>query len=105
MLITDEKKGELDVLVSHGPPRYRLDRTEQGENVGCKNLWRAVRRCRPRVHAFGHVYTSFGAERVLWKEESGELPRDDDVDDGVARVMKDVGVVGEAGLRFVGVGE
>ncbi|PMD35043.1 Metallo-dependent phosphatase, partial [Hyaloscypha variabilis F] len=68
MLIADERRGEVDVLVSHGPPRYRLDLTERGENVGCRQLWRAARRCKPRVHAFGHVHAGYGAERVVWKE-------------------------------------
>ena len=104
MLIEDERRGEVDVLVSHGPPRYRLDRTEPGENVGCKHLWRAVRRCRPRVHVFGHVHAGFGAERVVWKEER-ELPRDDDVDDGIARVERNRGERGEGVVRFVAVGK
>ncbi|KAE9365805.1 hypothetical protein N431DRAFT_446052 [Stipitochalara longipes BDJ] len=93
MILTDGKRGQVEILISHGPPRHRLDRTEEGDNVGCKNLFRAVRRIRPRVHAFGHVQASHGAERVTWKEE-GELPKDDDVDDGVAGVQKYAGVVG-----------
>ncbi|KAN0090581.1 Metallo-dependent phosphatase-like protein [Hyaloscypha variabilis] len=89
MLIADERRSEVDVLVSHGPPRYRLDLTERGENVGSE------------VHAFGHVHAGYGAERVVWKEDGGKLPRDDDVEDGIARVWKEKGVVREGGVRFL----
>jgi hypothetical protein len=101
-LIPDEKRGVIDVLISHGPPRYRLDRTEEGENVGCKNIWRAVRRCRPRVHAFGHVHAGYGADVVRWREEGKEsLPRDDDIDDGIEEVKKVDGRMVEGGVRLI----
>src|ERR1700753_3536338 len=80
---------------------YRLDRTEEGENVGRKNLWRAVRRCRPRVHAFGHVHAGYGAEKVRWKEEGEVLPRDDDVDDGIEEVRRVDGKLGDETMRFM----
>lgn len=79
-----------------------MDRTEEGENVGCKNIWRAVRRCRPRVHAFGHVHAGYGADRVRWKEEGEEgLPRDDDIDDGIEEVKKVNGRMTEGGMRLI----
>ncbi len=53
----------LDVLVTHGPPHGILDRTAQGERVGCEELERALGRIRPRLHLFGHIHEAYGAER------------------------------------------
>ncbi|KAA8894269.1 hypothetical protein FN846DRAFT_759682, partial [Sphaerosporella brunnea] len=40
----------IDVLVTHGPPCGYLDAA-----MGCAELTRALWRCRPSVHVFGHV--------------------------------------------------
>jgi hypothetical protein len=108
-IISDDKRGKVDVFISHGPPRYRLDKSEEGDNFGCPNLWRALRRCKPRVRCFGHVHGSFGCEKVRWKAVKGEiLPRDDDVDDGIVEVRRVVGnELGseEGGIKSVEVGE
>lgn len=107
--ISDDKRGEIDVLISHGPPRYRLDRSEEGESIGCPNLWRAVRRCRPRVHCFGHVHRGHGCEKIRWKVENGEpLSKDDDVEDGIAEVRRVAGNeigAGDGDVKFVKVGK
>jgi predicted phosphohydrolase len=53
--------GELDILVTHGPPYGILDVSGlTGEHAGCEELRRAVRRVRPRVHIFGHIHDSYG---------------------------------------------
>ena len=57
---------KIDIMMTHGPPRYILDRTECDDAVGCEHLLRAVCRARPLLHCFGHVHTSWGAERVTW---------------------------------------
>jgi hypothetical protein len=45
-----------------------LDTARTGENVGCEHLLRAARRCKPRLHCFGHIHEAWGAQRVKWKE-------------------------------------
>jgi hypothetical protein len=45
-----------------------LDSTYSGQHVGCDHLLRAARRCRPKLHCFGHIHEGWGAERVQWKE-------------------------------------
>jgi uncharacterized protein (DUF2461 family) len=45
-----------------------LDATHTGEHVGCEHLLRAARRCKPRLHCFGHIHEGCGAQRVMWKE-------------------------------------
>jgi hypothetical protein len=58
----------IDVMMTHGPPMGIRDAIIRGENVGCEHLLRAARRCRPRLHCFGHIHEGWGAERVRWKE-------------------------------------
>jgi Icc-related predicted phosphoesterase len=52
------------VLVTHGPPHGILDRTDDGEHVGCEELTAAVARVRPKLHVFGHIHEGYG-QRVL----------------------------------------
>ena len=55
-------------MLTHGPPMGVLDLTTTGEKVGCEHLLRAARRCKPRLHCFGHIHEAWGAQRVTWKE-------------------------------------
>lgn len=57
----------IDVMMTHGPPMSILDATYRGESVGCQHLLRAARRCKPRLHCFGHIHEGWGAQRVKWK--------------------------------------
>lgn len=52
---------EVDVLVTHGPPKGVLDLTtdltdNRPVQVGCKSLMNAVLSVAPRIHAFGHIH-------------------------------------------------
>ncbi|TVY31627.1 Metallophosphoesterase domain-containing protein [Lachnellula subtilissima] len=58
----------LDIVMTHGPPRFILDRKSHG-NVGCESLMRAVSRARPLLHCFGHVEEAYGARWVRWEED------------------------------------
>lgn len=49
-----------DVLVTHGPPAYRLDKIVNGEGVGSLELYKAVDRIKPKIHIFGHIHESYG---------------------------------------------
>lgn len=53
---------DVDVLVTHGPPRGILDRNGTGKEVGCADLLVELqsRTSPPRLHAFGHVHDSYG---------------------------------------------
>lgn len=59
---------DIDVMMTHGPPMGIRDEVARDDHVGCEHLLRAVRRCRPRLHCFGHIHEGWGAERVKWKE-------------------------------------
>lgn len=52
---------ETDVLVTHGPPLGRGDRTPHSGRAGCADLLHVVQTVvRPRVHVFGHIHEDAG---------------------------------------------
>ena len=53
----------LDILVTHVPPRGFGDRIPGGERIGDPALLERVRRAAPRLHVFGHVHHDGGAWR------------------------------------------
>ncbi|KAF9698436.1 hypothetical protein EKO04_003389 [Ascochyta lentis] len=59
---------EVDVVMTHGPPMGILDVVQNGEHVGCEHLLRAARRCKPRMHCFGHIHEGWGAQKIQWAE-------------------------------------
>lgn len=48
-----------------------MDATTSGQHVGCEHLLRAARRCKPRLHCFGHIHEGWGAQKVRWKNDGG----------------------------------
>ena len=50
----------VDVLVSHYPPRRVLDKTWAGVRIGLNEVLQASRALRPALHLFGHVHESPG---------------------------------------------
>jgi predicted phosphohydrolase len=57
--------GTVDIVMTHGPPQFVLDQCANG-NVGCEHLLRALHRCRPRLHCFGHIHEGHGAIKIEW---------------------------------------
>jgi len=52
---------DTDVLVTHGPPYRILDSgPDSGFHSGCRELFDAVMRVRPKLHIFGHVHVARG---------------------------------------------
>ncbi|KUI73261.1 putative rhamnogalacturonate lyase C [Cytospora mali] len=49
---------DIDILITHGPPRAHLDILR----LGCPALLEEVWRVRPRLHVFGHVHEGYGRE-------------------------------------------
>lgn len=52
----------IDVLITHGPPKFMLDlshnRNHQLEYCGDNALFKAVLRTKPKYHCFGHIHNS-----------------------------------------------
>lgn len=61
----------IDIMVTHGPPFGIMDSVvgfgaRTNASAGCQHLLRAVKRCKPRIHAFGHIHEGWGAKRMRW---------------------------------------
>lgn len=56
--------GDLDILITHGPPQGILDLTinEDGHpfQCGCKSLLNRIKEVKPRFHIFGHIHPESG---------------------------------------------
>lgn len=57
---------DVDIMITHGPPKGHRDGLEDGCNVGCAHLLRAMQTCRPQLHCFGHIHEGYGAHKVNW---------------------------------------
>lgn len=51
---------DVDILVTHSPPKGILDRTQRKHRVGSSSLYDAVKRIRPKLHVFGHIHEGYG---------------------------------------------
>ncbi|CAH0486113.1 unnamed protein product [Peronospora farinosa] len=51
---------DIDILVTHGPPRAHLDILK----IGCVGLLKELWRVQPALHVFGHVHEGYGKEWV-----------------------------------------
>lgn len=64
--------GDVDVLVTHGPPWGVRDKVrnrlwcggvdDRMVHVGCRELLAAVKRVQPQVHVFGHIHEGYGCK-------------------------------------------
>lgn len=60
----------VDIVMTHGPAKYILDSTSDGQSAGCEHLRRAIGRLRPRLFCCGHVHGGYGA--VSLRFDDGE---------------------------------
>lgn len=60
----------VDIVMTHGPPKYILDSTPNGRSAGCEHLRRAIERVRPQLACFGHIHKSYGAQRISFGDAS-----------------------------------
>lgn len=49
-----------DVLITHGPPKHTLDKTNGGVNAGSEFLKNRFLTIKPKVHLFGHIHEDSG---------------------------------------------
>lgn len=54
---------DVDVLITHGPPKDMFDRNAQGVSCGCDDLAARVEEVAPLVHLFGHIHEEGGKSR------------------------------------------
>jgi Icc-related predicted phosphoesterase len=55
---------DTDILITHGPSLGILDITNISERVGCEDLYKKVMEIKPKVHAFGHIHSSYGMKEM-----------------------------------------
>lgn len=84
---------QIDIMLTHGPPFGVLDNvagvsSRMKSSVGCHHLFRAVKRCKPRLHAFGHIHEGWGAQRMRWAPQEAA-----EIEDVLTPVMVDKGDV------------
>jgi hypothetical protein len=56
---------DVDILVTHTPPKYHLD-LAMSQGLGCEHLLKEVKRVKPALHVFGHVHWGAGRTVVHW---------------------------------------
>ncbi|KAI4929266.1 uncharacterized protein J4E92_004930 [Alternaria infectoria] len=72
---------DVDIVMTHGPPKYILDTTSDDQSAGCEHLRRAIARVQPRLHCFGHIHTPrrwFYQAHVLDSRREAELDANSD---------------------------
>lgn len=83
-----EISNDVDLVMTHGPPRGIMDTTYSRERAGCPNLFAAIARAQPRMHCFGHIHEGWGAKLVAWREIISETPSHlTDIDNGRSTVV------------------
>ncbi|KAJ5197860.1 uncharacterized protein N7498_006977 [Penicillium cinerascens] len=65
---------DIDVAITHGPPKGIMDYTNSGQRAGCPYLFEAITRARPRMHCFGHIHEAWGAKLVTWRHRISQNP-------------------------------
>lgn len=51
---------DVDVLITHGPPKGFGDVTVRGDVVGCEDLLDRVLEVKPKYHIYGHIHEGYG---------------------------------------------
>jgi Icc-related predicted phosphoesterase len=51
---------DTDILVTHGPMFGLLDENNEGQHVGCKDLYLKMEELKLKSHIFGHIHESYG---------------------------------------------
>lgn len=62
---SDTVPEDVDILVTHTPPKYHLD-LSLSNSLGCEHLLSEVTRVKPTLHVFGHVHWGAGKTVVWW---------------------------------------
>jgi Icc-related predicted phosphoesterase len=81
---------DVDVVITHCPPKGVLDMTESRQRGGSTGLFAAVARARPQLHCFGHLHSNWGAKKIAWRDEtpSDEPSHFTDIDNDDSTVIE-----------------
>ena len=59
-LLVDGKNDDIDILITHWPPKGVCDKTKSGENWGDEELKAIIGKIQPCLHIFGHIHEAHG---------------------------------------------
>ena len=65
---------DVDIAVTHGPPKGIMDLTGSNKRAGCPNLFKAIAISQPKLHCFGHMHGQWGAKLVTWRDVISDTP-------------------------------
>lgn len=66
----DQVPIDVDLLITHTPPKNHCDESKSHARAGCEYLFRTLWRVQPRLAVCGHIHHGRGAERVVWDVSS-----------------------------------
>ncbi|PPQ69958.1 hypothetical protein CVT26_013294 [Gymnopilus dilepis] len=75
-----QSEAPLELWLSHGAPKGRLDWIHIEGLMGCEAQRRKVQAARPQVCVFGHFHCSYGVEKVVWRDSGDEVDSEGDSD-------------------------
>jgi Icc-related predicted phosphoesterase len=61
---------DLDMLITHGPPKKVLDKVERDGYVGSESLFNRCLKAKPRFNVFGHIHEGYGRMEFGWFNDS-----------------------------------
>lgn len=65
---------DTDILITHAPPKYILDKNIFDKPVGSIALInRMTQLSKIKYHIFGHIHENFGQENIVYKENDNEI--------------------------------
>jgi hypothetical protein len=56
--------GNVDIIISHGPPKGACDMASGGFSVGCPELRKVIERTKPALVVVGHIHEAFGVGQI-----------------------------------------
>lgn len=51
---------DIELLITHTPPKGILDKSRSGQSLGCEELTKRLENLSVKVHVFGHIHQSYG---------------------------------------------
>ena len=60
----DQIPDNIDILVTHGPPKGILDQDSNEKRCGCSLLLNRVKQVKPKIHIFGHIHQGYGVKKL-----------------------------------------
>ncbi|KAM3548967.1 hypothetical protein ARSEF4850_009112 [Beauveria asiatica] len=89
-------ENDTNIVITHGPPRGILDRTNSQQRAGCPDLFAAVAEAKPQIHCFGHIHEGWGAKMVAWRSKMSQRPSFlTDIDNSASHLIEQLSTLHE----------